>query len=149
MFSRPWLVNDVSSRRKPGSTGEPTEWLTSGSRLSPGRQSLFGLLALGLWLLLPASVHAALQETPMFVTLVDTGALPAVAKRVPELPALAELETIGRPGGELRLLMASPKDTRLMVVYGYARLVAYTPGLALVPDMLEDLTVDGGKSFTL
>jgi len=49
----------------------------------------------------------------------------------------------------LHMLMASSKDTRLMVVYGYARLVAYTPALALVPDILEDLTVEDGRSFTL
>ena len=45
-----------------------------------------------------------------------------------QVPDVAEdIESIGRPGGELRMLMASPKDTRIMVVYGYARLVAYTP----------------------
>ncbi len=80
---------------------------------------------------------------------VASGALPPVASRLPREPALAELETIGRPGGELRMLMASPKDTRLMVVYGYARLVAYTPALALVPDMLEGVDVEDGRIFTL
>ena len=50
---------------------------------------------------------------------------------------MAELETLGRPGGELRMLMASPKDTRMMVVYGYARLVGYTPSLNFVPDILK------------
>ena len=80
---------------------------------------------------------------------VASGALPPVASRVPRQPALAELETIGRPGGELRMLMAGPKDTRLMVVYGYARLVAYTPALAIVPDMLEQVDVEAGRSFTL
>ena len=44
---------------------------------------------------------------------------------------MAELETIGSPGGELRMLMAGPKDTRMMVVYGYARLVGYTPSLEI------------------
>lgn len=80
---------------------------------------------------------------------VASGELPPIASRVPREPALAELETIGRPGGELRMLMASPKDTRLMVVYGYARLVAYTPALAIVPDMLEQLQVEAGRQFTL
>src|SRR5215472_5558559 len=47
------------------------------------------------------------------------------------------------------MLMASPKDTRLMVVYGYARLVAYTPALAIVPDMLLGVDVDEGRVFTL
>src|SRR5579862_1886231 len=93
--------------------------------------------------------RAALQETPFFVGAVAAGKLPPVAERVPRDPALAELETIGRPGGELRTLMASPKDTRLMTVYGYARLVAYTPALALVPDILERLDVEDGRIFTL
>ena len=89
-------------------------------------------------LLLPsAPARAELYETPSLAAQVASGTLPPVSIRLPNEPALAELETIGRPGGELRMLMSSPKDTRLMVVYGYARLVAYTPALAIVPDMLE------------
>jgi peptide/nickel transport system substrate-binding protein len=92
---------------------------------------------------------AALQETPFFASQVASGKLPPVSQRIPSEPALAELEQIGRPGGDLRMLMASPKDTRLMTVYGYARLVAYTPALALVPDILAGIDVDAGRSFTL
>src|SRR5690242_4733329 len=87
-------------------------------------------------LLLPLAAQAALLETPMFTEAVAKGTLPAIDERVPRAPALAELETLGRPGGDLRMLMSSPKDTRMMVVYGYSRLVAYTPALALVPDIL-------------
>lgn len=93
--------------------------------------------------------RAALQETPYFETQVASGALPPVSKRIPSEPALAEPETIGRPGGDLHMLMANVKDTRLMVVYGYARLVAYTAALALVPDILEKVDVEDGRSFTL
>jgi peptide/nickel transport system substrate-binding protein len=99
--------------------------------------------------LIPLPADAALLETPSFAAEVAQGALPPVTQRVPREPALAELETIGRPGGELHMLMASPKDTRMMVVYGYARLMAYTPALALVPDMLEGVDVEEGRSFTL
>jgi len=108
-------------------------------------------LALGLCLLAGSAgpARAALQETPSLQAAVASGALPPIASRLPRDPALAELETIGRPGGELRMLMASPKDTRLMTVYGYARLVAYTPSLAIVPDILEQVNVEGGQSFTL
>jgi peptide/nickel transport system substrate-binding protein len=91
----------------------------------------------------------ALLETPSLASQVASGALPPVAQRIPREPALAELETLGRPGGELRMLMASAKDTRIMVVYGYARLVAYTPGLAIVPDMLRAVDVSEGRIFTL
>ncbi len=106
-------------------------------------------LVLAAFLLIPGAARAELQETPSLAAMVASGALPPVSKRVPSEPALAELETIGRPGGELRMLMASPKDTRLMVVYGYARLVAYTPALAIVPDMLEGIDVEGERAFTL
>jgi peptide/nickel transport system substrate-binding protein len=36
-----------------------------------------------------------------------------------------------------------------MVVYGYARLVAYTPSLEIVPDILERVDVEEGRTFTL
>jgi peptide/nickel transport system substrate-binding protein len=45
--------------------------------------------------------------------------------------------------------MASPKDTRMMVVYGYARLVGYTPSLEIEPDILKALDVVDGRVFTL
>ncbi|MBV9554271.1 MAG: ABC transporter substrate-binding protein [Alphaproteobacteria bacterium] len=107
------------------------------------------LPAIAMLLLAAAGAHAALQETPLFADQVGSGSLPPVAKRIPQEPALAELETLGKPGGELRMLMASAKDTRLMVVYGYARLVAYTPALAIVPDILRAVDVEQGRIFTL
>jgi peptide/nickel transport system substrate-binding protein len=112
-----------------------------------GEGLLAGLFAL--LLLVPLPAGAALLETPSLAAAVAAGELPPILSRVPREPALAELETIGRPGGELRMLMASPKDTRLMVVYGYARLVAYTPALALVPDILAAVEVSEDRVFTL
>ncbi|HWD60448.1 MAG TPA: ABC transporter substrate-binding protein [Stellaceae bacterium] len=93
--------------------------------------------------------EAALQETPFFAKEVASGKLPPVAKRIPSEPALAELEQLGKPGGDLRMLMASAKDSRMMVVYGYARLVAYTPALAIVPDILLGVDEQEGRIFTL
>ncbi|HTV91042.1 MAG TPA: ABC transporter substrate-binding protein [Stellaceae bacterium] len=110
------------------------------------RRALGWLLLAGL---LPRPARAALQETPYFSDAVRAGKLPPVAQRIPKEPALAELETLGRPGGDLRMLMASSKDSRLMVVYGYARLVVYTPALAIVPDILENAEVQDGRVFTL
>jgi len=106
----------------------------------------FALLVLALPF---GGAQAALQETPLLAGEVASGVLPPVAERIPSEPALAELETIGRPGGDLRMLMASPKDTRLMVVYGYARLVAETPALAIVPDILKAVDVEEDRIFTL
>jgi peptide/nickel transport system substrate-binding protein len=96
-----------------------------------------------------APAGAAPEETPFFAKKVAGGELPPLLQRVPREPALAELESIGRNGGDLRMLMSSPKDTRMMVVYGYARLVTYTPGLAIVPDMLVSVDVEESRIFTL
>jgi peptide/nickel transport system substrate-binding protein len=90
-----------------------------------------------------------MQETPAFKEDVASGRLPKVEERVPNDPEVAELETIGVFGGELRMLMGGPKDTRMMVVYGYARLVRYTPSLNLAPDILKSIDVEDGRIFTL
>jgi peptide/nickel transport system substrate-binding protein len=123
--------------------------LAAGCRAAVASAAATVLLSVAFLVAGSGAGSAALQETPAFTAEVTQGALPPVASRIPREPALAELETIGRPGGELHMLMASPKDTRLMVVYGYARLVAYTPALALVPDMLEGIDIEDGRSFTL
>ena len=80
-------------------------------------------------------------------------ALPAAAGP-PDEPWVVEFDeasgkSIGKPGGELHMLVGRAKDTRLMVVYGYARLVAYNEKLELVPDLLREVEVEDGRSFTL
>src|SRR5271166_5434474 len=75
----------------------------------------------------PGAAWAALQETPFFKGAVKREKLPKVTDRIPAEPAI--VDSSGKPGGELRMLMAGPKDTRMMVVYGYARLVGLTPSL--------------------
>ena len=44
---------------------------------------------------------------------------------------------VGKPAATLRMLVSNTRDTRLLVVFGYARLVGYDPKLELVPDILE------------
>jgi peptide/nickel transport system substrate-binding protein len=100
-------------------------------------------------LAVPAGARAEMKETPFFAQEVVDGGLPKIDERVPTQPEMAAFETAGSPGGELRMLMAAPKDTRMMVVYGYARLVGYTPALKLVPDILASLDVQDGRIFTL
>ena len=112
------------------------------------REVIQGSFTLGAALVIPSAPWAKLQETPSLKGEVTGGTLPKIEDRVPEEPAVAELEAIGRPGGDLRILMAGPKDTRMMVVYGYARLVAYTPSLELVPDILKSIDVEGNRVFT-
>ncbi|MDH3231881.1 MAG: ABC transporter substrate-binding protein [Alphaproteobacteria bacterium] len=93
-----------------------------------------------------------LKETPYFGHSVGSGALPPVARRVPETPRIYNPDgkryTLGRHGGTLRILMARPRDTRLMVVYGYGRLVKYDEKYELIPDLLERYTVEDGRIFT-
>jgi peptide/nickel transport system substrate-binding protein len=107
-------------------------------------------LALALMAALPARAERPpLIETPSLAAEVERKALPPVEQRVPLEPLVLKPELLGRHGGELRMLMGGAKDTRLMVVYGYSRLVRYTPGLELQPDILKSYEVDEGRSFTL
>ena len=79
------------------------------------------------------AMPATFVEPPSLADKVAKGELPPVQERLPKVPAVADMawpgQTVGKHGGDITLLMATPKDTRLMVVYGYARLVAYDPKL--------------------
>ncbi len=57
-------------------------------------------------------------------------------------------KTPGKYGGTLRIIGGSAKDTRMMVIYGYARLVGYTPDYDIVPDIAESFDVEDGRIFT-
>ena len=100
-----------------------------------------------------ADMPASLIETPMFQPSVTSNELPPIHKRIPENPSIVELsgksKSLGRHGGDLRLLMGRAKDVRQMVVYGYSRLVAYNEKFEIVPDILEKLDVMEGRIFTL
>ncbi|MDH5748740.1 MAG: ABC transporter substrate-binding protein [Rhodospirillales bacterium] len=95
----------------------------------------------------------AYVETPFFNELVVQGRLPAVDARLPETPSVVALNGPGlQPGihgGQLRILMGGSKDTRMMIVYGYARLVGYDHDFNLTPDILEDVEIKEGRIFTL
>ncbi len=100
-----------------------------------------------------AAAAPALVETPFFRDMVASGTLPPVSRRVPEAPYVVSMdrkgETLGRQGGNMTILMAKPTDTRLMTVYGYARLLNYDTKLKLVPDILQSFDVEDGRVFTL
>ncbi|MDH3595809.1 MAG: ABC transporter substrate-binding protein [Rhodospirillales bacterium] len=117
------------------------------------------------WLTLPRSVSASLEvyeapplpaplellETPSLEAAVAAGRLPPVLERMPKSPRVVPVSSergLGRPGGELRTLVGKAKDTRLLVVYGYARLIGYDEDLNLVPDILERVEVEDGRRFT-
>ena len=94
----------------------------------------------------------ALQEPPMLEQLVGDGTLPPVEERVPAIPLVVP-ETpnrvVGRSGGDLTMLVGRAKDSRLLSVYGYARLVVYDENYNIVPDILRQVEIVDGRSFTL
>jgi len=107
--------------------------------------------SLYLLLLLAASPAFAIDavETPMLGLEVSSGRLPPVQKRLPHQPLVVSVENLGQHGGTLHSLVGRSRDTRLLVVYGYARLVGYDRNLELVPDILESFEVQEGRVFTL
>jgi peptide/nickel transport system substrate-binding protein len=107
------------------------------------------LLMLALLVTMPAFA----EEPPALAADVAAGRLPPLAQRLPNPPNVVEVArpgwTPGRYGGELHMLMAKDRDIRMMVVYGYARLVGYDEHLRLRPDILERVDNVGNRVFTL
>lgn len=108
---------------------------------------------LGLCLLATPAPAFQLMETPGLRDDIANGRVPPVNARVPLDPQIVDLKamgkSVGRHGGSLRTLMGQAKDTRIMTVYGYARLVAYNEDLDIVPDILKSVEVEEGRIFTL
>ena len=112
------------------------------------------MLCLGLMLaMLIALPAAAVDEPPSLAADVASGKLPPLAQRLPAKPRVIDMSrpgwATGRYGGELRMLMAKDRDIRMMVVYGYARLIGYDEKLQLVPDILQSLDNVDNRIFTL
>src|SRR5947208_15978906 len=93
-----------------------------------------------------------LQETPMLAEQVKSGALPPVGGRIPQPPWIvrefAGGDGPGRQGGQLNMLVSSPRDTRLMTVYSYTRLIVYDDKFKLRPDILESYENKENREFT-
>ncbi len=91
-------------------------------------------------------------EPPILADAVAAGKLPPVAERIPQEPAIVgygdSYKEPGRYGGTLRVIGGSAKDTRLLVIYGYARLVAYNADYEIVPDLAADYDVEDERVFT-
>lgn len=96
---------------------------------------------------------APLVETPMLEDAVESGKLPPVAERVPRNPWIMNLNgpglSPGKPGGTMHMLIGRARDIRMLVVYGYARLVGYDRNFDIVPDILESMDVVDGRIFTM
>lgn len=101
-------------------------------------------LALGLTLSVSAASAQTYTDSPY---LKDAG-LPPVGDRLPAVPRVVPTGEIGQYGGNLRMIMASSRDTRMMTVYGYARLVTFDTDFEIVPDLLESVDIEDGRIFT-
>jgi peptide/nickel transport system substrate-binding protein len=101
---------------------------------------------------LAANPLAALQETPMFDDRVKAGTLPPVARRIPEQPFVVRTfagdDGPGRQGGQLTMLMVRTRDTVMMTVYSYTRLIVYDATFKLRPDILESYENKEDREFT-
>ena len=104
--------------------------------------------------LLFAACHAAGQssEPPLLADAVKNGKLPPMSERLPKDPLAAGFASSGRTagqyGGDLRMLMSRDRDIRMMVVYGYARLVGYDENLKFVADICASYENVGDREFT-
>jgi peptide/nickel transport system substrate-binding protein len=91
-------------------------------------------------------------EPPALAEEVRAGRLPPVEKRLPENPLVVKLEAGAQPGqhgGTLNMLIGRSRDVRMLVVYGYARLVGYDRNFNLAPDILESIEVKEDRVFTM
>lgn len=116
------------------------------------RRVALAVAAIALWALAGAAFSAGYVETPMLKDDVEAGKLPPVSQRLPAAPLVVDLQgastATGQHGGTLNMLIGRARDVRMLVVYGYARLVGYDRGLAIVPDILESFEVREGREFT-
>lgn len=72
----------------------------------------------------------------------------AAAEAPKDALVVKDMPEIGRPGGTLRMLISRDADTRLLYVYGHARLVNYDAKLNLVPDILKSYDNESDRVFT-
>ena len=90
-----------------------------------------------------------LIESPLLAAKVTKGELPPVSERLPAEPRVVKVAKPGLHGGTMRVVFGRSKDTRIMVVYGYARLMTYDAEFTIRPDILERVDVKLGRVFTL
>ncbi|MBB3996366.1 ABC transporter substrate-binding protein [Aureimonas pseudogalii] len=95
----------------------------------------------------------AVDEPPALAADVAAGKLAPMAERLPAEPLVVNMPATGRVpgryGGSLRVIEAQARDTRRMVVFGYARLVGTTPGGRIEPDLARAVDVEDGRIFTI
>jgi len=100
----------------------------------------------------PGATPARLIEPPDLAAAVAAGTLPSVAERVPATPRVRRFEPPREPGvhgGTWTMLAGRAKDVRLLVVYGYARLVGYNEHIEITNDIAERVEIEDGRRFTI
>lgn len=116
------------------------------------RTFLGSMVALSLPGLARGQAPADMREPPFLHERLRAAALPDIADRLPKNPRVINLGAMGRKpgqyGGELRMLVGSQRDIRLMTINGYARLVGYDEQLNLQPDILESYVAEDDRVFT-
>ena len=99
-----------------------------------------------------ALAQPAPKETPMYAEQVKANSLPPVDKRLPNKPWVVNYfpggDGPGVQGGQVNMLIASARDTRLMTIYSNARLIVYDDKFKLHPDILDSYEVKEGREFT-
>ncbi len=107
------------------------------------------------WLLLgllvsawPPAGAAPVEEPPSLAARVAAGDLPPLHRRLPDRPLVVQTDPQAAYGGELRMLIGTPKDLKLASVYGYTRLVRFDRNYEVVPDIAERVEVKEGRIFT-
>ena len=99
----------------------------------------------------PGAAPPELIEPPFLAEDVAAGKLPPVARRIATEPLVvraSERFSLGVYGGDWHMLVRRAKDLKLLVVYGYSRLVRYDENYNFVPDILKRLEVQDGRVFT-
>ena len=99
----------------------------------------------------PGAVPPTLIEPPALAADIAAGRLPPVAQRVPAEPHVVRADdrrSLGVYGGDWHMLIRRTKDLKLLVVYGYARLVVYDEEFNFVPDILKRVEVNDERVFT-
>ena len=88
----------------------------------------------------------------MFADRVNAETLPPAARRIPEQPLVVRTfagdDGPGRQGGQLTMLVSGTRDTVLMTIYSYARLIVYDGTFKLKLDILENYESNEGREFT-
>lgn len=109
---------------------------------------------LGIFLLASPVLAQDYPETPYLQEKVNTQKVPPIQQRLPQTPLIVEFndqldQKPGKVGGTIDILLGREKEVRMLSTYSYARLVGYTPDLALKADILESFEDKDGKEFTL